>query len=253
MRYGQLDKRLFPLPSDDLIRLGRAGDGGYLINLSSLQRADCLVSLGISDDWSFEVDFLRRNPVPLFAFDGSVGWSSFLKKAFRSLGQVTRPRRILRRWRTLVDFFLFFKGDRRFFPYMVGAAAERSHLSFDELIRTHISEKFNRIFVKCDIEGSEYRILPDFIHHADIIEGLVIEFHGVDVFYDRIISFASIFPLDITHVHVNNYPGLSPSGVPYAVELTFTRSRTGSKPVVLPNLLDQANNLNREEIGLNFI
>jgi len=43
--------------ADDLTRIGRDHDGGYLISLADLMASDTLIGLGINDDWSFERDF----------------------------------------------------------------------------------------------------------------------------------------------------------------------------------------------------
>ena len=40
-------------------------------------------------------------------------------------------------------------------------------------------------FVKMDIEGSEYRVLDDLLKHWGNIVGLAIEFHDVDILWQR--------------------------------------------------------------------
>ena len=251
MRYGNLRDYLHPIATDDLIRLGRDCDGGYLVNASAVRGSDCLLSFGISDDWSFEEAFLATNDVPLLAFDGSIGTVLLLKRAFRSL--VTSPRKILRQWRTLIDFLRFFRGERRFFPMMVGEAVESRSTSLGDLLARFVSGRFRRVFIKCDIEGCEYRILDDLVRNADLIRGLVIEFHDVDLMDDKIAAFVAKFPLAITHVHINNWAGLSPDGVPYVIEVSFARLKAGpSIPAALPHPLERANNPKAEEICLIF-
>ena len=49
--------------------------------------------------------------------------------------------------------------------------------------------KSNKIFLKIDIEGSEYRILDDLIRYQDLIKGLVIEFHNIDLHMEKILNF----------------------------------------------------------------
>ena len=53
------DKILKPKYNYDLIRIGRDNDGGYLVEKKSLENTQSLISLGISDDWSFEEQFLN--------------------------------------------------------------------------------------------------------------------------------------------------------------------------------------------------
>jgi hypothetical protein len=55
-----LSKYFKPKFSYDLVRVGKNYDGGYLIDTNSFKKAENLVSLGISDDWSFEKDFYLR-------------------------------------------------------------------------------------------------------------------------------------------------------------------------------------------------
>ena len=45
---------------NDLIRIGRNHDGGYLIAKVDIEKSDLLISFGISDDWSFERDFVKN-------------------------------------------------------------------------------------------------------------------------------------------------------------------------------------------------
>ena len=52
-----LSSALEPNLCDDIIRLGRKNDGGYLVSESDVTASDKLLSFGIYDDWSFEEDF----------------------------------------------------------------------------------------------------------------------------------------------------------------------------------------------------
>ena len=64
---------------------------------------------------------------------------------------------------------------------------------------------YDNVFLKIDIEGSEYRILDQLIENQKKINGLVIEFHDCDLHFDRINRFIQSFELDLVHIHVNNY------------------------------------------------
>ena len=52
----------------DLIRIGNSGDGGYLVSAKSIDEVNHLLSIGISDDWTFEVEIAKANPA--IAIDG---------------------------------------------------------------------------------------------------------------------------------------------------------------------------------------
>ena len=78
-------------PAIDLIRIGRDNDGGYLVCQSDVDNSDLLISLGISDDWSFEKDFKLKQDVEIFAYDASVNEQVFLKRFLKSLVKVYNP------------------------------------------------------------------------------------------------------------------------------------------------------------------
>ena len=69
----------------DLIRIGKQNDGGYLVSKSDIHNSDCLIGLGISDDWSFESDFVKINNTPVFAYDASVNTKFWLKNLLLTL------------------------------------------------------------------------------------------------------------------------------------------------------------------------
>ena len=53
----------------ELKRFGREYDGGYLIPIKALTLADAMISYGIRDDNSFEVDFSESFKKPSYGFD----------------------------------------------------------------------------------------------------------------------------------------------------------------------------------------
>jgi hypothetical protein len=83
------------------------------------------------------------------------------------------------------------------------------------------------VFLKIDIEGSEYRIIHDIMEFQARIDAMVIEFHDIDImagpFDDAIAQIREHF--HVVHVHGNNYGGLSPSGFPNLLEVTFQSKR----------------------------
>lgn len=48
----RLPRALRPLPGAKLVRLGKDHDGGYLVSAPDINAAECLVGLGLNDDWS---------------------------------------------------------------------------------------------------------------------------------------------------------------------------------------------------------
>ena len=114
----------------------------------------------------------------------------------------------------------------------------------------------NDIFFKIDIEGSEYRILSQLIKHSSHISGLVIEFHDCDLNLDKIINFVENFELQIVHIHVNNWDYISSTGLPRALEITFSPKQFNSKlkdeDKKYPISLDQSNVPNMKDLPIEF-
>ena len=116
--------------------------------------------------------------------------------------------------------------------------------------------KSNKIFLKIDIEGSEYRILDDLIRYQDLIKGLVIEFHNIDLHMEKILNFIKNFKLNVVHIHGQNPGGvdyLDRNGDPIQIELTFS-SYSQYKDVIpcIPNKFDQPSDRRYEEVNLKF-
>src|SRR3989442_482738 len=77
----------------DLIRVGARCDGGYVLNERAVLHSQYLMSFGVNDDWSFELDFLNRKPdVKVFCFDHSVSKSVFLKETLNALNDIFSPK-----------------------------------------------------------------------------------------------------------------------------------------------------------------
>ena len=54
--------------TNDLVRIGRDNDGGYLVSRNDIDNSDILISFGISEDWSFEVDFIKKKKSSINCF-----------------------------------------------------------------------------------------------------------------------------------------------------------------------------------------
>ena len=85
--------------------------------------------------------------------------------------------------------------------------------------------KCQNIFIKMDIEGSEYRVLKDFLKYKENIVGLVVEFHDTEPLRPVFIETLKAILEDywIVHFHENNAVGLPEDGFPEVVEITFLR------------------------------
>jgi hypothetical protein len=230
----------------DLVRLGSDADGGYVVSLGDVRRSDLLLSFGLGDDWSFERGFHALSPVPIHAYDGSVNRKLFYRAAWQAL----KRRRIdeaLGHLRNYLDFKRFFVSDRVHVRKFVGG---QPYLSLDDVVRGVAARK---VFVKMDIEGSEYRCLDALVEHQHLLTGVVIEFHDVDLHLDRIVGFMERFRLRLVHVHANNCAPMAVGGIPVALELSFSAQPASGEPWCdYPSPLDRRNTADRPDIVIAY-
>jgi hypothetical protein len=218
-----LPKIFEPFYCADLIRLGKDNDGGYLVNKEDILKSERLLSFGVSTDISFEEDFVKLNVCPIDAYDGTISHA-----------------------------FDFFIGNRKMHNYNIG------YKTGNKKIADLISENDKNVFLKCDIEGSEYEILDELIVHSSKFSGMVIEFHDVyeNILFNLLTNFISKIDLKLIHIHMNNNSYVeAPNNTygPGCVELSFTSSKNISlDKVTLPHALDMVNHLDREEFRILF-
>ena len=226
----------------DLIRIGKDNDGGYLISKKDLLKSDFLLSLGIYDDWSFEKDFIKKNKIPLHAYDASLNYKFLIKLKISIIDKVKK----------IFSYINFFKGNNIHFRKFIGINNNKE--GFYTLSSVLKDLEFKAIFLKIDIEGSEYRILDSIISNQQKLSGLVIEFHDCDINLSKIEWFIKNFNLKLVHIHANNH-GLFDldKKMPLVLELTFSQYCELNDQLDLPHPLDMRNDNNREEINLEFL
>ena len=83
---------LRPVKNNRLIRLGRKMDGGYVVDSKIVDNCKTLITFGlgdssqIPDQWSFELDFIKRNKnILIFVYDHTVNVSPYVKKIWKYL------------------------------------------------------------------------------------------------------------------------------------------------------------------------
>jgi hypothetical protein len=188
-------------------RYGVQSDGGYVI--ADLDTGyDCYISAGVGIEESFSRDFLDKHKLQksdCYAFDG-----------------------------TIQDYPCQYSTDIIFIKKNIGSrnSDEETNLSF-------LTERYNDIFLKMDIEGGEYTWLSSLNHETLLkFKQIVIEFHGiVDNDWganvaDKIKCFEKLSESHfIIHAHGNNNAGISQveynNGcevlLPQVIELTYVR------------------------------
>ena len=131
---------------------------------------------------------------------------------------------------------------------------DKNSINFEEINLNELKDN-NQVFLKIDIEGSEYEILDQIVSIKKKIQGIVIEFHEVTSNLDKIESFLKAIEddLKLVHIHANNWSTQGLDDIPSSIELSFSK-----KPVLLnnnitfPHNLDQKNNPDADEIKLVF-
>ena len=83
---------------------------------------------------------------------------------------------------------------------------QENTLTIDKVINDNTKHD-QKIFLKIDIEGHEYRIIEELNKFENKITGMIIEFHDIDLMY---LSFLKNIEkikekFYITHIHANNY------------------------------------------------
>ena len=260
----RLPKFLKPLYKTDLIRIGKKNDGGYCISESSLKETNILYSFGLNDDWSFEKEFRKKSGAKVICFDHSVTLVFWVKRLIKDILQfLKKPNLItIKRFFTFFHYKLFFNNsdkihEKKFFgsnEQFKSDYKDEKIIDMKEILRRWPSDK---IFMKIDIEGSEYRILEDIIENQSRITGLAIEFHDCDLMVEKIKLFIERFNLDLVHIHVNNYGLIKKNGFPTVIELTFSHKkynlrRDSSENNFPIKNLDQPNNKNQTDDQIFF-
>ena len=228
----ELPKDLKPIFVDDkdLIRLGSIDDGGYVVPIETVKSSDLLISFGISDNWDFEKDFLKKNSAYVVAYDYTINSKFWFLRFKRDLIKflqlkIFKPKKLYKMFQ-YVDFLTFFKINKKNRFYLRKIGKGKDCLSLNKIVEDHFKDEY-RLFLKIDIEGSEYEILDDIIFNRDKIQGIVIEFHDVTKNLDKIIHFIKKLNSDLylVHIHANNYAVKELNGFPEVIELTFSQKK----------------------------
>lgn len=231
---------LKPYHCDDLVRIGRNYDGGYIVNLEDILAADGLLSFGISHDWSFEKDFASMNDAVIHAYDGSVTLTSIWRHYWKNILRFDRVDLMREAWDGIFNLHRFFDGKHRMLVNrFIGTRQDDKFLTLDSVVK---EANLRRVFIKMDVEGSEFELLDALVALAPMTTGLAIEFHSLGEHMDDVVKFVESYPLSLVHSHVNNCAPPLENGYPQMLELTFSSNApSGAKVEGLPHKLDMSN------------
>ena len=218
---------------DKKIRCGSNNDGGYVFGELDGEY-DCYISAGISNEESFSRDFIDKynmNENNCFGFDG-----------------------------TIDDYPYNYTKKISFIKKNINNFNDNNNTNL-----SFLTNKYNNIFLKMDIEGGEYPWLLQIDEtQLNKFKQIVIEFHGITNngwgcnYNDKIKCFEKLSKTHyIIHAHGNNF-GEIVNNIPDVIELTYINKNyfnyvpelnTQSLPI---DNLDYSNNIGSNDIDLNF-
>ena len=234
--------RLFkPKNNYKLKRLGKDYDGGYVVCYNSIKKTDLLISIGIYDDWSFEKHFKdENNKIKINMYDKTLSFKFLIRRLLVEFIKLFIPGRVKNLKYLIRGFPNYFFFVRKNFKKQI-----INKKNFKKIL----NEKEKNIFLKIDIEGSEYNILDTIIKNKSKIEGIVIEFHDIYEHLKEIKKFIQNINLKLVNISPNNFQYNNPRNL----EFSFSR-----KPKIINKKKYNFSNLNirndprRENINLEF-
>ena len=189
--------------SVQLRRIGRANDGGYLIPELAMQKTDVVIGYGIANDISFEDSATAIYGKPSYGFDCTC--------------PAIQPR----------------QKECHFIPSCIASKESSNpipgYASFDQHLGM-VGAAGKKLFIKMDIEGSEYDTMPDILRHASAITGIVLEIHFMESGQiAQALRLLQMLDQDflLVHVHGNNnckdnfISANSRGNIPRVLELTY--------------------------------
>lgn len=243
----------------NLIRIGPKKDGGYVIDKRVIKKTKKIITCGLSDDWNFEKEFIKKNlSCSVYAYDHTVNinfWINRLKKdliSFIKLKKLT-PFKIYEIFKYFEYVIFFSKKNKHFQKKIVSKIKSKREDTIGNIVKN-----LDDVIIKVDIENDEYKILNDLKKYNNKINLLIIEFHQVKKNMKKINNFIKNNNLKIIHIHANNFGGLDKRGIPTTLEVTFLNK---SKFKILSKKtnerypikgLDFKNHRSKDEITLKF-
>jgi len=226
---------LKPIYVGPKIRLGRDYDGGYVTTEKSINDSVALFSYGISDDISFEEDYIKLSDNNSYSFD-----------------------------HTIYEIKTIYPNN---FHFNREGLSGTKTLQTDNFIEHYNQRSINSsVLLKMDIEGAEYEYFlnTDIELLSRITTGIIVEFHWLEkekfrkLFIECINKLNSFFY--ICHVHGNNMSNtfnLDNHAVPNVLEITFVPKGLNPNAIIdtatYPTELDEPNIFGIKDYDLSFL
>ena len=199
-----LPERHAPMLTDHIVRLGGAGDGGYLIDARAISETKLAIGFGMFFDWRFEKELAEKAECPVEMYDYSVTTWRFAQwlgaGAIRYLARQINHKAFMERVRTYKEYRSYFDGKPHCHVLAQIGRPANGCTGLTEVVGAR-----SGIFLKVDIEGAEYEILDEIVALRERFSGVVIEFHDFWSNRDTIIAFLDALNFTVGHWHVNTY------------------------------------------------
>jgi hypothetical protein len=235
-----------------------------------MDKTKILLSFGVDGDWSFERNFLKTGErITCHSFDYSVDWSKVMftveaiaKRLVRF--KFSKNSRIWAMDKIKHPFGKTFDGKNGFFhKKFLGVVDDEENISVPSVFSKILPQSIGdlSVFVKMDIEQSEFRTLPYFEPHYRHINGFAIEFHELDILGRNFTEEAErlLNNFYVAHISANNVAGYIPgTKLPRLLEITFINKQLVSGVPQNSSLLypvqglDFPNIPGREQLHLDF-
>ena len=248
-----------PQQRNDLVRVGRNHDGGYVVSYEGLKLSPALVSVGYGDDSSFESQYLSTNSqYTAFLFDDKASFMNYSTRLIvefvkRLMGnEDSHPRKSLY---NLSSYISMIRVKRLHYKRRTLVVERRQRNQID-LVSLSKNIKFESAMLKVDIEGAEYACLQN-ISVMKSLNQVIIEFHEIDRNLEKFKKIVNDLQSQfaIINSHVNNF-GYIKEGIPSTIEMTFLNKkliREDSLPVErIPSEIDQQNSLRFPEVTFHY-
>jgi hypothetical protein len=209
-------------------------------------------------DWSFEKAFKLQKPeITIDAYDYSMSPSAVVLRAAKTIVKAalfrTSPGHAVQILRETVDYFTTM---HHFIRRVSPTRIDERDITIEEVFSR--APRGKRIFLKIDIEGSEYDVIPDVLRYSRDLTGMIIEFHDTGrlrtKFKQRVEAILEKF--EIVHIHGNNWAGVAADGLPDVLELTFVNKEYcpvfAPRREALPLEIDQPNHPDRPDLSIIF-
>ena len=257
---------ILPYSTETLFRLGVEKDGGYIVDKKIIDKSNILVSFGMADEYSFEIDFLKRNEKnKVYIFDYSINHKFYIKEILKNIKRILKFKRKFKDLKNILkiysNFKKFIKKDRVYFfsKKISNNITNEEDMKIAEVFQKIKLETEEEITLKIDIEGDEYNIIDDVLSYEKNIAQIVMEYHDThkkkDLFFNNVKKFQKFY--NIIHIHGNNYRDFNSDGFPINIEITFCKKKyineNSKKSYIFPiQKLDFPNNPKSSDLQIKF-